>query len=438
MPRSMEIPTKPSSLSAGLCNASLLMYTLWLLLPALQTTGRAMMGIIAVGLFGLGLVLDTPYLRKHWVDLLLRVACMALLPLILRFLMRRGGESLWGYYVQQGMFWFPLLFCGYARDRGDARLWRHFKVVLLAAVVVTTLTTIHWLIEGILRGLQEGKVYAYARSLGSGEPDRGPYLKELMLRNIGGYDFIYASVLALPITCYGVVASSRWKRAGLAGLLALQAVMIALSQYTYAAIFAAAILAMEALAALLRLLARWVFKRPLSTGASLLWTLPIFGALFLARVPLVTWAAALCEQLGLSNFAYSLTQLLNVLVGQGASSASRLAYYSLPLEGIRQSPLVGGLFSGGALLSQHSDLLDLLSAVGLLGGAVVGAMVWAMGRGSLKGLGKSPARAHFVLQYVALFACALLGTVTFSRDITLILCGSALLVLEHGAKSSQS
>ena len=39
-----------SRLSAGLCNASILLYVLWLLLPAVQTTGRSYTGALAVAL----------------------------------------------------------------------------------------------------------------------------------------------------------------------------------------------------------------------------------------------------------------------------------------------------------------------------------------------------------------------------------------------------
>ena len=45
---------KPSATSAGLMNASMLLYLFWLLLPAVQTTGRAVTGAAAVALFGVG------------------------------------------------------------------------------------------------------------------------------------------------------------------------------------------------------------------------------------------------------------------------------------------------------------------------------------------------------------------------------------------------
>lgn len=416
---------KASPLSAGLCNASILLYTLWLLLPAVQTTGGAAAGVFAVGLFGLGVLLDTAYLKTQWLDFVLRAICAALLPLILWFLLHRGGSNFWGYYAQQGMFWFPLLYCAYAARRGDPRLWRYVKPLLLLAMVITTLTTLGWLIEGMTR---DGRVHAYSRSLGSGEPGREVYLKELMLRNIGGYDFIYASMLSLPVTCYAIFKSKGWKQAGFIAFCAAQLCMIALSQYLYAMVFSLILMGMELVAALLRWFARRL-HRPLGVLPSLLWTIPLLLGIYLLRVPIISWATAFCDGLGLSNFAYSLSQLQNVLTGNAADSASRLEYYRLPWQGIQASPLIGGLPGAGAPLSKHSDLLDLLSALGILGAAAFLAMAWYMGRGVLKGLKDSQAKPHLLLQFAALSAFSVLGTVTYSRDVSLVLCLGALVIL---------
>ena len=65
---------KPSATSAGLMNASMLVYLFWLLLPAVQTTGRAATGAAAVALFGAGVLLDGTWLRAHGWRTLLRAA----------------------------------------------------------------------------------------------------------------------------------------------------------------------------------------------------------------------------------------------------------------------------------------------------------------------------------------------------------------------------
>ena len=354
-----------------LCAASMVLYTVWLLIPAIQTTGRAMTGCAAVALFGLGVLLDWEYFRAHWALLVGQALCAACAPLILYFFLERGGTGFAGFYVQ---------------------------------------------IEGMLRG---GRIYAYSRSLGYAEPGREAYLKELMLRNIGGYDFVYATVVSLPFTCVGISENRGWKRAGFTAFLLAQAVMVMLSQYTYAMVFTAAILAVELLALILRKLAK------LKTGPSLLWALVPLMLVFLFRVPLVNAAAAFCDAKGLSSVSHSLHQLLTALEGGALEGENRLSHYRVAWEGFCASPLVGSLLGGTKQLSQHSEVLDLLSGLGVLGTAVFLTMEGVMLRGGLKGLRQSPCRAQVWTALCAFAAVAALGTVFYSRDVFLVLAGGS-------------
>lgn len=413
-----------SRLSAGICECSILLYVVWLLLPAVQAAGRAVTGAAAVALFGIGTALDWERLRRDWADLAIRALCAALMPLLLRRFLARGGANFAGFYVQQAMFWFPLVYAGYARRRGDRRLWRFLRMALLACVCVTVCTTIGWLIQGMLRG---GRVYAYARSLGYGGEGRDAYLRELMLRNIGGYDFVYAMVISLPLTCLGIQRRKGRARVFLCALLTAQAVMIALSQYTYAMLFCAAILAVEGVAALIRRASRG----RVGLGKSLLLgCVPLLLALGLLR-PLAALGAGVCGRLGLSSFAHSFEQLLLALSGQAKLAAdSRLAYYLEALRGFAASPLVGSLLGAPMRLSQHSEVLDLLSGMGLLGTAACCGLMWRMGRGLLRGARRSPYLGQLCVMYTALLSVALLGTVFYSRDICAVCALGTLLVLE--------
>ncbi len=405
-----------------LMNAAILLYLVWLLLPAVQTTGGAIAGAGCIALFALGLVLDWEHTKKHLLSLVLRAACAAAMPLVLRVFLNRGGENFLGFYVQQAMFWFPLVYAGYAREHGDERLVRWVKWVLLFCVSVTVLTTIGWLIEGMTRG---GRVYAYSRSLGYAGEGREAYLKELMLRNIGGYDFVYAMVAALPLSCIGVQRGQGWKRWAMFALLCAQTVMIVLSQYTYAMLFAAAIVAVE----LAGLIVRRISRGRISTGWSLvIGVTPLVLALVLIQ-PLTALAARVCAGLGLSNFAFSFEQLLTALQGGATSADSRLGYYLTAVEGFTRSPVVGSMFAGEKLLSQHSEVLDLLSGMGVIGTALAGGMMWLMGRGLLRGVKIHPDRAQLCVLAVACVLVATLGTVFYSRDIMAVAALGALVIL---------
>ena len=412
----MEKPKNKSrqEIAVWLCAASMVLYTVWLLVPAIQTTGRAMTGCAAVALFALGVLLDWEYFRAHWALLVGQALCAACAPLILYFFLNRGGTGFAGFYVQNAMLWFPLIYLSYSRGKNDSRLWQYWKWALLGAMALTTLTTIGWLIEGMLR---DGRIYAYSRSLGYAEPGREAYLKELMLRNIGGYDFIYATVVSLPFTCVGISEKRGWKRAGFTAFLLAQALMVMLSQYTYAMVFTAALLAVELLALLLRKIAK------LKTGPSLLWAMVPFVLVFLFRVPLVNAAASFCDAKGLTSVSHSLHQLLTALEGGALEGENRLVHYQTAWSGFCASPLLGSLLGGAKRLSQHSEALDLLSGLGVLGTAVFLAMQVLMLRGGLRGLRQSSCRAQVWAAGCVFLAVAALGTVFYSRDIFLVLAG---------------
>lgn len=415
---------KTEQWSANLCNASILLYVLWLLLPAVQTTGRAITGVVTVGLFAIGVLLDGASWKRDWLGLLLRAFCIAVMPLLLFFFAGRGGDNLPSFYVQNGMFWFPLVFCGYARQRGDSRLWRWLKGTLLFAVTATVLTTIFWLVEGMF--FRGDTVYAYSRSLGCAEPGYEAYLKELMLKNIGGYDFVYAMVAALPLTILGMQHSRGGKRAAYTILLALQTMMIVLSQYTYAMLYAAVILAVEILAAIIRWLSRGKVKMGLSLVCGVL---PLLLVWFL-RMPLLKLATTLFAQAGLDSFAFSLEQLMIALQGGATDENSRLVHYQTAWQGIRQSPLLGSLPGGEELLSRHSDVLDVLSGMGILGGIGVAILIFLMGRGSLRHFRSHPDKARLCVMWLSVLITATLGTVCYSRDVMVVAALGTLLVLE--------
>ena len=76
-----------------LCAASMVLYAVRLLIPAIQTTGRAMTGCAAVALFGLGVLLDWEYFRAHWALLVGQALCAACAPLILHSLSATGRHG---------------------------------------------------------------------------------------------------------------------------------------------------------------------------------------------------------------------------------------------------------------------------------------------------------------------------------------------------------
>ena len=399
--------------SAWLFNASMLGYILWLMLPAVQVRLRAVTGVLMMAVFAAGVLLDFETFFKQWRDLVPRALCVAALPLLLLFFLNRGGEETAGFYAQQVMFWFPLLWCALAAQRPDQTAYRMVFYAKLLAFAVTTLTTIGWLIEGVFR--EQGRVYAYSRSLGDGSEGRQAYLNELMGHNIGGYGFVYASVFALPVTFF-LAGGKRCKRWAFGGLYVLQLLMIALSQYTYAILFAAAITAIELLGLLLRAL-----FRKLSVGLSLLCAAPLIAVALLLRVPIVSGVQSLAGALHMDTIAANLGQLLGAMTGGGIAEGTRLEAYATSLRSFLSSPVFGGLLTARAQLGMHSELLDMLAGVGIVGTAAFCAGAWLIGRGMGKGLKTSKLLPHLALQWLALAVFMTLDTVFYAREIPMVI-----------------
>lgn len=98
-------------------------------------------------------------------------------------------------------------------------------------------------------------------------------------------------------------------------------------------------------------------------------------------------------------------------------------HYQTAWSGFCASPLLGSLLGGAKRLSQHSEALDLLSGLGVLGTAVFLAMQALMLRGGLRGVRKAPAVRRSGRLGCVFLAVAALGTVFYSRDIFLVLAG---------------
>ncbi len=401
----------------GMC-----LYTLWLMLPAVQVLGKAVTGVAAVALFALGVLLDRPFAQRNWRWLALAALAALGLPMALYFGLGRGDHSgtmgLLSYWCQQGMFWFPLIVCAYLRRRGEPRYARVLIPLALACVALTALTTTAWLCEGYTHS----PALAYSRSLGYADSSQELHRK-LMLRGVGGYDFVYGCLLCVPLALYFSCKRRGRERALALAFLALLTVTVALSQFLYAMIFLAAIYAVWAWGLLIRWLTRRICGRELALDWAMLTALAPAGLIVLLRVPLSALLVQLSDWTDMNSVRYGARLLYEALTGQGdeliAALPSRLDSYSVSVRAFAGSPWLG-LLTGEGALGKHSDALDLLAGLGLIGAGGFLALASVPGRGLLRGLRKSPARPYVALCLVFAGALTLINTVFYSRELSLM------------------
>lgn len=400
---------------------SMLAYVVWLFLPVVQYLGRSYTGAACVALFGLGVITDVETLKKQWLALFARAAAVIALSLILIVCMDRGGDQKTAFLVRSVMLWFPLIFVGHVRAIGDRKLWQGLKITLQAVMTVTLLTTLGWSIEGIIHGQDP----TYCRVLGSAAPEYAHMLNTLMMRNIGGYDLIYALVISIPVTVVSFFRSKGWRKWASAAFLITQIAVIVLSQYTSALLCMCVVLLVEGLSILVHLVSG---KRVTFKTAVLCCCILLIPLLFAKQ--LLSLACSLAGRLELEAISYNLQQLLIALEGGEIDSFSRLVYYPAAINGFLSSPFTGSLFGGEAALCFHSDILDLLSSTGLLGAVCAIGLMWLAGRGTLRRLGEHTGSGHLCLMIAACLLISLLGTVVYSREITAVIALAALFVLE--------
>ena len=413
---------KLKSFSYQCIRFSMLAYVVWLFLPAMQCLGRSYTGAACVALFGLGVVTDVETFQKQWLMLVARAAAAIALSLLLIICMDRGGEQKTAFLVRSVMLWFPLIFVGHVRAIGDRRLWQGLKATLQSVMAITVFTTFCWSIEGMLNGQDP----TYCRVLGSAAPEYAHMLNTLMLRNIGGYDFIYALVISIPLVVISFFRSKGWRKWATAAFFAMQLAVIVLSQYTSALLCTGMILLVECVAILIHLISgkRVNFKTAVLCCCALL--VPILFA-----KPLLSIGCTIAERLQFDSVLYNLQQLQVLLQGGEVDSFSRLTYYPIAIRGFLASPFTGSRLGGEAMLSFHSDILDLLSSAGLLGALCAAGLIWLAGRGTMRGIRKHAGSGNLCLMVAVCLLISLLGTVVYSREITAVIALAALFVLEE-------
>lgn len=436
-----------------LCCISIIAFSLWALLPMFQTLTRSYGAAAAILLFAVGILLDTPNLKRFWKKWLLRGLAIAILVLAYVFVLDRGGDNKKSALVLCVFFWFPVFFYSRSSDVSKEESHKPLGILLLIALTLSSLITTGWNLSAVLNKEMYSGVTSLSRAVSSGyntvETTMGMHFL-----GINGYGYIYALVFAMPFFWIAAERQRGWKKLLAILFIALQVVTVILSQFIYAICLTAAILMIE----IIGLLARKISKDRLSLGVSLLIGLvPLLLAAIFFR-PLTELICSTLERLGSENLNEH-TELLRSAANGGLWNTFRDAYnemllnppadtlpdgswndlgrvrlYMKSLVGFTQSPLTGSLFGGTVRNGLHSDILDSLSTCGLLGTAVLGFLsFWAV-RPCAKGQKGNPYRAHIILGLVAAIIMALINPICVYPQISLLLILGIDYALKAGRK----
>ena len=269
----------------------------------------------------------------------------------------------WGVYRNQDFFmwlidgiivWLPCLIAIYIKNGESDKFTKKYVQAIVAIMTITSITTIIGLI-----------MYPQAsRELASGTEiyDTTKYL----LRNIGGYEHIYALVVLIPVMLWLIKNNEKMLKVFNIICMVVNLYCIYRSQYTIAII--------SAIVILLFLFAQKHKKTVLVMLVIVAVSLFIGGTdimTFLSKVFLV-----LSKNIGLDYVKDRMLQVSQLFQGvtiATETSADRIEYYQNCWKGFLKSPIWGnnfGAFSENNV-SGHSMVLDMLSGMGLIGFASV-------------------------------------------------------------------
>ncbi|HBL84304.1 MAG: hypothetical protein A2Y17_07390 [Clostridiales bacterium GWF2_38_85] len=242
------------------------------------------------------------------------------------------------------LFWFPLwLAVYYLQEEASWSKKTVFKYLLILQTFIV-ITTIIGLIE----------YPKAARDLAS-------YVNTLVIyyiKNIGGYDFIYGSVLFIPCLLY----YSRFVKYKIIiyFIILLNIICIVMSQYTLALI-------------LLILAVIYMFlKKYCKNTTSLI--IAYIGAFIIMLISIAP--KSFFYSVADTFYKYSLNAVGDKIIDFYTSISrgeffgtigDRIDLYTNSLKAFTNHPLTGSVFFNNTVLGGHAELLDILGACGLLG-----------------------------------------------------------------------
>ena len=265
----------------------------------------------------------------------------------------------WGIYRNEEFFmwlvdgiivWLPCIIALYIKENNNEKFVKNYLQTYIIVTTITSITTIIGLI-----------MYPTAsRELASGTEiyDTTKYT----IRNIGGYQHIYALVVLLPILMWLIKRTEKVLRIVNVVALFINLYCIYRSQYTIAIIIAAIIVVLTAMKR---------FKKTIVV------TMILLGTIFLINPSGVMERLSggfkyVSECIGMEYVGDRLLQVSQLLEGgmiHTETSTQRIDHYKHCLEKFSESPVIGnnmGKFSEENI-SGHSMILDTMSGMGLFG-----------------------------------------------------------------------
>lgn len=285
----------------------------------------------------------------------IREYAFLLIPFILYELLTMviAGSSnvfLAGYQVL--LFLLPICL-GYSmlRLRPNYGMYSLIIAILFSATIVTT-------VIGCIRNPDAARILATTKT------SQDPVAIAFLWQNIGGYNFVYCTVLLYPC----VILAYKMKKLPLIFVVIFAALTFTLainSEYTYA-------LLMIIVSTFLL-----IIRKNMSLGRFIMISLIFIAALFIFRELVALILTRIGEMIGNPTMTEKMTAIFLGKEAVESLEDKRGELYMASIQTFLNSPFFGTIARGGGGTGGHSFILDNLAQFGLIGAALMGFMYHA-------------------------------------------------------------
>ena len=265
---------------------------------------------------------------------------------------RYSGTDFMSYIINAYMFWLPLLYTPSVIAL-ESETKRKIYLFTLFLFMITVLTTI----IGSIVYTDSSRIMASGVTGESGEQ-----VLQYSKLNIGGYGFVYGLVVFMPFLFYGARRLNHKVFYIISIVLSILTVIF--TQYSIALMTVAALI-----------VAVIVFTRKNTALSVAVAVITVLG-FFLMKDFIIDVLKVVMQMFYDNDFRF-LSDRLGVLIELLNSSALtghaivRRNLYQMSLDAFLANPLIGGIFTSHSL-GGHSEILDILGAIGIVGFGIFG------------------------------------------------------------------
>lgn len=395
---------------------SLCTYLAYVILPMFSAVLPQILryGVLALifGFFIIGAVLLNKKSGAKTLLLLFVVTVFVILMYLGKW--RYGGTDFMSYIINAYMFWMPLLYTPSVIAL-ESETKRKIYLFTLFLFMITVFTTI----IGSIVYTDSSRIMASGVTGESGEQ-----VLQYSKLNIGGYGFVYGLVVLMPFLFYGARRLNH--KVFYIISIALSILTVIFTQYSIALVTVVVLIA-----------AVIVFTRKNTALSVTIAVIAVLG-FFLMKDYIIEFLKMVMQIFYDNDFRF-LSDRLGVLIELLNSSMLtghalvRTNLYQMSFDAFLANPLVGSVFSPHSL-GGHSEILDILGAIGIVGLAIL-VLILSEHVKNIRLHKGTNAYKYCIFSFVILLFIAMFNTVLTSSPIAVSLFLIPVVLPEEGVKA---